>query len=317
MTPEDAVKAAAREVGFSVVGIADAAPTTEEVAAYDRWLERGMHGGMAYLERHRGARADVTELLPGARSAVCVGVNYYQVAERVQRELKPADGKPTFSIYVHGEDYHAVVESMLADLDARLRETFPEMESLICVDTKPVSDRAMALRAGIAWLGKNTSAISPEFGTWVFLGELVTNLALTPDPPLESLCGKCTRCVDACPTGALDEPFMLDARKCISYLTIENRGDIPSELQDKIGVNVYGCDTCQSVCPFNRVAEQTAVFDAARRSPLVDMSLDDLAAISEVEFRELTAGSAIRRCKAEGMRRNATVVRENIRRAAS
>jgi epoxyqueuosine reductase len=169
----------------------------------------------------------------------------------------------------------------------------------------------MALRAGIGWLGKNSSVISPEYGSWIFLGEIFTDLELKPDLPLETLCANCTRCIDACPTGALEVPFVVDARKCISYLTIEHRGEIPDDLQPAIGKLVYGCDTCQSVCPFNKVAKQSDSFNRDQRSPLVDMPLDELAGVSDEKFRELTVGSAIRRCKPEGMRRNARIVKNN------
>jgi epoxyqueuosine reductase len=268
---------------------------------------------MAWLERHAPMREDPGSLLDGARSAICVALNYYQDIEEQQRDADGSDGRGTFSIYVHGEDYHRVMERMLADLEARLRGHFPDMRAFACADIQPISDRAMALRAGIAWLGKNTFAITPGHGTWVFLGELLTDLDLAPDPPLETLCGSCTRCIDACPTGALDTPFVLDANKCISYLTIEKRGDIPSESHGPIGLDVYGCDTCQSVCPFNDAAEQSLVFHREHRSPLVDMTLDELVTIDDDEFREKTKGSAIRRCKPEGMRRNAAVVQENLR----
>jgi epoxyqueuosine reductase len=169
----------------------------------------------------------------------------------------------------------------------------------------------------MAWLGKNTNVISPEFGSWIFLGEVLTTLDLQADEPLETLCGKCTRCIDACPTGALDTPFVLDARRCISYLTIEKRGEIDAELASKIGIDVYGCDTCQSVCPFNRVASESIVFHRKDRSPLIDMSLDELATISDEEFREKTKGSAIRRAKAEGMRRNARAAKRGTEEVAS
>jgi epoxyqueuosine reductase len=199
------------------------------------------------------------------------------------------------------------MDRMLAELERRLHLVFPGVATRACCDIQPISDRSMALRAGIAWLGKNTNVISPEFGSWIFLGEILTTLELEPDEPLETLCGKCTRCIDACPTGALDTPFVLDARRCISYLTIEKRGEIDPELAAKIGIDVYGCDTCQSVCPFNRVASESLAFFRGDRSPLVDMTLAELAAIDDEEFREKTKGSAIRRAKAEGMRRNARV----------
>jgi epoxyqueuosine reductase len=279
---------------------------------YQRWLADGMHGEMAWLDRHAEKRSDPRSLLPGANAAVCVGLNYYQKTEREQRLMDGSDGRGVFSIYVHGEDYHAVMDRMLGDLAARLHEHFPGVRSVACADIQPISDRAMALRSGIAWLGKNTAAITPDYGSWVFLGELITTLDLAPDPPLETLCGSCTRCMDACPTGALDTPFILDANKCISYLTIEKRGDIPLESREPIGLDVYGCDTCQSVCPFNDVAQQSHVFRRQDRSPLVDMTLDELETITVEDFRNQTRGSAIRRCKPEGMRRNATIVKKNL-----
>lgn len=279
---------------------------------FRRWLGEGRHAGMNWLERHAPLRDDPRTLLDGARSAVCVALNYYQEAEREQRRRDGSDGRGVFSIYVHGEDYHRVMERRLADLAARLEVHFPGTRTFACADVHPVSDRAMALRAGIAWLGKNTFAITPRFGTWVFLGELLTDLDLEADEPLQTLCGSCTRCIDTCPTGALDTPFVLDANRCISYLTIEQRGDIPAASHAKIGLDVYGCDTCQSVCPHNAAAVQSATFDRADRSPLVDMTLEELMQITDQEFREMTAKSAIRRCKAEGLRRNARIVKKNL-----
>jgi epoxyqueuosine reductase len=304
-TREDLIKSLAREAGFSLAGIARLDPDPRPDDVFARWLDAGMHGEMGYLARHRPLREDVQKLLLGARSAVCVALNYYQPVEREQRGMDARDGRGRFSIYVHGEDYHAVMERMLADLERRVRAVFPDACTFVCCDIQPVSDRSLALRAGVAWLGKNTQAISPQFGSWIFLGEILTTLDLAPDSPLETLCAGCTKCIDACPTGALDTPFVLDARRCISYLTIEKRGEIAPELAARIAVDVYGCDTCQSVCPFNRVATESAVFRREDRSPLIDMTLDELATISDGEFREKTRGSAIRRAKAEGMRRNA------------
>lgn len=314
-TNEELVKSLAREVGFSLVGIADPAPHERSTRVYERWLDEGNHGGMAYLERHRQQRRDPRTVLPEARSVICVAVNYYHEAEAGQRQMDGADGRGVFSVYVHHDDYHDVMERMLVDLEARLRGHFPDLVAGACVDTRPISDRAMALRAGIAWLGKNTNVISPEYGSWIFLGELLTNLDLRPDQPLESLCGQCTRCIDACPTGALDTPFTLDARRCISYLTIEHRGEIPSSMHEKIGLDVYGCDTCQSVCPFNEVARESVVFDRRNRSALVDMKLEELVDLSDERFRQLAQGSSIERCKPEGMRRNARIVQANAERA--
>jgi len=311
-TREERIKSVALEIGFSVVGIAGASehPKTNDV--FDRWIGAGMHGGMDYLERHRVKRRDPALLLEGAKSAICVGLNYYLDIEKVQRDADGADGRGVFSIYAQSRDYHRVMEELLCRLKVRLEDLFPDLRSIACADTKPISDRSMAVRAGVAWLGKNSSAISPDYGSWIFLGELLTNLDLDSDPPLATLCGKCTRCIDACPTGALDTPFVVDARKCISYLTIEHRGEIPPELHEKIGLHVYGCDTCQSVCPFNDIATNSVVFNRRDRSAIVDKSVEELEGLSNEAFEELTRGSAVRRCKPEGMRRNAAIVRQNI-----
>lgn len=311
-THEDTVKSVALDVGFSLSGIADVSPHARSNEVFDNWLGAGMHAGMSWLVRHGEKRGDISTLLDGARSAVCVGLNYYQEEEKQQRDADGSDGRGVFSVYVHGRNYHDVMDEMLARLESRLKELYPEMHSVACADIRPVSDRALAIRAGIGWLGKNSSVISPRFGSWIFLGELVTDLELSPDRPLATLCGNCTRCIDSCPTGALDEPFVVDARKCISYLTIEERGEIPDGLGGRLGVNVYGCDRCQSVCPFNKVATSSTAFDRSDRSALIDMPLDELETISDGEFLEKTEGSAIRRCRAEGMRRNASVVRRNI-----
>jgi len=312
-TTEERIKSLALETGFSLCGIARLGPDPRSNDIFARWIRDGLHGDMTWLERHRPLREDVNHVLPGAQSAICVALNYYQPVEREQRTMPAGDGRGRFSIYVHGEDYHRVMQRMLAELEARVRAEFPAAGLRAVCDIHPVSDRSLALRAGIAWLGKNTNVISPPFGSWIFLGELLTTLDLRADEPLETLCAGCTKCIDACPTGALDTPFVLDARRCISYLTIEKRGEIDAELAARIGADVYGCDTCQSVCPFNRVASESVVFHRDARSPLIDMPLDELAAISDEEFSQKTRGSAIRRAKAGGMRRNARVVLGNTR----
>lgn len=311
-TAESQVKQLARDAGFDLVGIAGVTPHERSNRVFERWLDGGQHGEMAWLERHHERRGDPRTLLDGARSAICVAVNYYHEIEREQIRQDGTDGRGVFSIYAHHRDYHEVVGEMLGRLSDALKTRFAGVETFPCVDTRPVSDRAMALRSGIAWLGKNTSVISPRYGSWIFLGELFTTLELQPDEPLQTLCAQCTRCIDACPTGALDTPFVLDANRCISYLTIEKRGDIPADLHEAIGLDVYGCDTCQSVCPFNEVATESTVFQRSQRSALVDMSLDELSELSDEAFHAYTRGSAIERCKPEGMRRNARIVKENV-----
>jgi epoxyqueuosine reductase len=307
-SPESLIKNTAYEIGFSLVGIADMKPSPPSSAFFDKWLARGHHGGMAFLSGGADKRRDPGIMLEGAGSAICVGVNYYS-KRNADRNLEAVDsGLGIFSLYAQGEDYHRVLTSMLGELDGRLKSFFPEMRSVICVDTQPISERDFALKSGIAWLGKNTCVISEEYGSWMFLGELITSLSLKSDRPLRTLCGSCTRCLEACPTGALEDAFELNARKCISYLTIEKRGDIPEEYHEPIGNHMFGCDICQQVCPFNRFPRESVVFESEYRNPLIDMSPGDLAQISDEKFLELTRMSAIRRCKAEGMRRNARVV---------
>lgn len=311
---EQDVKTIALETGFSLVGISEAAVPGNAAEFFDHWLARGFHGGMSYLERHRRFRRNPALLLDDARSAICVALNYYHKAEKAQRDVGPGEGRGAFSIHAHGEDYHGVMERMLEKLAGELETRFSGLKAVACVDTMPVSDRTMAIGAGIAWLGKNGNVISPRFGSWIFLGELITNLKLEPDTPMDTLCGDCTLCIDACPTGALAEPFMVDARKCVSYLTIEKRGEIPSGLRDKMGARVYGCDTCQSACPFNDAAVDSTVFDVGFGSPLVHMDLEELTRISDARFWSATENSAIRRCRPEGMRRNARIALDNTSR---
>jgi len=307
-SPESLIKNTAREIGFSDVGITDLAPTHESNQAFDRWIARGWHGEMRYLSGGASKRHTPEVLLDGAKSVISVGVNYYSES-RVRNNQQAGGG--VFSVYAQGRDYHHVLREMLEELTRRLLDFFPELESAICVDTEPISERDLALKSGIAWLGKNTCAISPKHGSWIFLGELITNLPLSADQPLESLCGSCTLCIDACPTGALDEEYTLDATKCISYLTIEKRGPIPDKYHSAMGNRIFGCDDCQVVCPYNAVAHDTQVF-AGQQNRLLDMELEVLAAISDEEFRRNTRDSAIERCKASGLRRNADIVLRNL-----
>lgn len=305
---ESLVKNIAREVGFDAVGITGIKPGLESDRTFDQWIDGGRHGEMRYLSGGSDKRHDPGLLLEGAKSIICTALNYYDAAHSDGDQERAG----AFAMYARGRDYHAVFSEMLSDMSDRLLAAFPRMTSVACVDTQPISERDIAIRSGVAWLGKNTCVISREFGSWIVLGELITSLDLSPDAPAaQSLCGSCTRCIDACPTGALDEPYVLDARRCISYLTIEKRGEIPAEQHAGIGGHVFGCDICQDVCPYNRVAKPSTVFSGESNS-LVAMSLDELIGISDSDYRELTRDSAINRCKAGGLRRNARIARVNL-----
>lgn len=315
-TPESLVKQAAYDIGFSEVGITGVKPSARSDAAFDRWIERGMHGDMRYLSGGADKRHDPAMLLHGAKSIICVAVNYYsrQRNETNDRRRRSLGGR--VATYAHGRDYHIVITEMLEVLDERLKSFYTDMRSVICVDTQPISERDLAVQSGIAWLGKNTCVISQEYGSWIFLGELITTLELRADEPLQSLCGSCTRCQDACPTGALDEAWALDATRCVSYLTIEKRGEIPDAFHSGIGDNLFGCDECQRVCPFNDAsARESVVFAADAGNSLLDMPLEALARISDEDFRAHTRESAIGRCKPAGMRRNARIVTTNLERS--
>jgi epoxyqueuosine reductase len=315
-SPESLVKRAALASGFSLVGIAGASASPRSTDAFERWVAGGNHAEMKCLSGGAAKRRNPALLLEGAKSVVTVAVNYYSPEkERWNREAA-REGRGETAIYAHGRDYHDGMGEMLTDLRRRLENLFPGIAARTMVDTEPISERDFAARSGIAWLGKNTCAISPEYGSWILLGELITDLALDPDQPLESLCGRCTRCVDSCPTGALSE-FVLDANKCISYLTIEKRGDIPREFHRPIGRNLFGCDECQRVCPFNKAARESVVFPADERNGIVKMALEDLRVIPDEMFKELARGTAIARCKASGIRRNAAIVIENAGRGGA
>jgi epoxyqueuosine reductase len=308
---ESLVKQTALAAGFSLVGIAGAAATASSTEVFERWIAQRKHAGMKYLSGGAPKRRDPSVLLPGARSVICVAVDYHSRVKEEWNRSARREGRGEVAMYAHGRDYHEVVREMLEDLGRRLETIFPGAATRAVVDTEPISERDFALQAGVAWLGKNTCVISPGYGSWILLGELFTDLDLVPDAPLESLCGRCARCIDACPTGALAE-YVLDANRCISYLTIENRGEIAEEFHRAIGTNLFGCDECQRVCPYNRAPRESSVFPALERNALVTIRLEALRVISDEEFKLRARGTAIERCKPRGMRRNAGIVLRNV-----
>ena len=309
-SPESLIKNTACDLGFSLAGITGVSPSPESDLVFDKWIREGKHGEMRYLSGGADKRHDPGLLLDGAKSIICVAVNHY--SEKKEKRIRDAarEKRGRVAVYAQGRDYHEIMMGMLGEFEIRLKDFFPDLKAKAVVDTQPISERDLAIKSGIAWLGKNTCVISPQYGSWIFLGALITNLTLEPGQPLRSLCGNCTKCIAACPTGALDE-FSLDSNKCISYLTIEKRGDIPDEFRRPIGQHLFGCDECQRVCPFNRFAKESLVFDGLDSNPIVDMMLEDLAGISDEAFKGLAHLTAIRRCKSEGLRRNARIVLEN------
>lgn len=287
------IKEKAYELGFAACGMACVAPADTEVAFFDRWIREGNHAGMKYMENYREIRLNPAGLLEGARSVISVALNYYPV-----RKLPPE--VPHIAYYAYGKDYHDVVKDKLRQLWQFIQERAGG-EARVFTDSAPLLERYWAWKAGLGWIGKNTNLILPGKGSFFFLGEIVTTLQLEYDTPLENHCGNCTRCLDACPTGALFAPRHLNAGICLSYLTIENRGEIPVEQAASLGNRLYGCDTCQEVCPWNRFAVPTPVPEFQPNPALFSLDKERLMNFSRDEYNRIFAGSAVKRAKYEGL----------------
>jgi epoxyqueuosine reductase len=298
----------ALEAGFDRAGVA-VLDRVEHGEAYVRWLREGRHAGMEYLERRVEERLDPGRLVAGARSVLCVAVRYAVPGD----DALEGDLWPRVARYARGDDYHELMTARLGALRSRIEAAFPGAAGRAYVDTGPVLERALAARAGLGAIGKNTNLLHPGDGSYFFLGELFLTLEVDPEPPLADLCGSCRACLDACPTGALAAPYLLDSRSCISYWTIEHRGPIPPEVRPLLGDWVYGCDVCQEVCPWN--AAPAPASDPALRLPerRRGMSLVDLLAMSRGEYEERFRRSPMKRAKRPGLRRNAAVAMGNRR----
>lgn len=291
-------------LGFDAFGVAKAEPLDEERERLAAWLAGGRHGTMSYLSRWSVRRLDPDTVLPGARSVLCFAHNYH-----APDPSPPADA-PRVSRYAWGRDYHRVLKRKLAQIAERMRAARPDAKTRVCVDTAPVMEKAWAERAGLGWRGKHTNLVSRSRGSWTFLGEILTTLELPADAPHLDFCGTCTRCVDACPTQAFPRPYELDARRCISYLTIERRGELTDAEGAAIGEHLFGCDICLEVCPWNRFAEPTMEADLAPRAEIVNRTAEAWAALSEEDV-SVIHGTALTRAGAEGLRRNARHVLRN------
>ena len=293
MGAAERVKDLASECGFDLCGIAEARPGDED-ARLAEWLAKGYHGAMAYMER----RKDLRELLPGCRSVLALGVNYY-----VPHDPPPG---PRVSRYAWGEDYHRVVGRMLDALVAGLGKLFPGERFRACCDTAPVMEKAWAERAGIGWIGKNGCLISQRYGSWIFLAVVLATAELPPDPPHPDRCGSCDRCLHSCPTDAFVAPKVMDARRCIPYLTIEQWKPIPPDL--KVGPWAFGCDVCQDVCPWNRRAKACGRAEFAPRKGHDAPDLGAWIAMKGPEFRARFGDTALARPGRRGLARNALAV---------
>ncbi len=294
------IRTKALALGFSGIGFAPAESMEDETVHLREWLDRNLHATMSWMERGVEKRADVRHILPGARSVVSLCLNYYTGA---RHSADHSTGK--ISRYAWGDDYHIVMTARLERLLEEICAVEPGIHGKVYVDTGPVMEKVWAAKAGLGWQGKHTNLITKEFGSWVFLGEILLDRELEYDAPVADACGTCTACIDACPTNAIVAPYVLDSARCISYLTIEHRGPISPELGNKLEGWIYGCDICQDVCPWNRFQKVTDVREFEPREWNIAPDLKAVAALTNDEFRERFRRSPVKRTKREGLARNA------------
>ncbi len=334
------IQQAARELGFDKVGFARPEFLDREGDDLRRWLEEGRHGAMDWIARRQAERHDIEAYYPPVKTVVALAMNYYAPPEgtatghpslpassgqhstisdqpqsascgSAATATATATSSPRWSNYAWGDDYHRLIKKRLKALLKAVAGAYPNVHGIACVDTSPVMEKVWAQRAGLGWPGKHTNLITREAGSWVFLGELLLDVALAPDPPFEDdLCGSCTACLDACPTGALDRPYQIDARRCISYLTIEHRGAFSEEQAQMLGGWLYGCDICQEVCPWNiKFAQPSPEPAFMPREFITTYDWADWAELSRERWDDLLRGSAARRAGYEGLMRNARAQR--------
>jgi epoxyqueuosine reductase len=293
------IKTEAKNLGFMFCGIAKAGFLEEEAPRLEAWLKKGMQGEMQYMENHFDKRLDPRLLVDGARSVISLGLNYY--TEDTQHDSLA----PKISRYAYGADYHHVIKGKLKQLLQTINEKIGEVNGRAFVDSAPVLDKAWAKKAGMGWIGKNTNLISKKTGSFFFLAELIVDLELEYDiEPTADHCGSCTRCIDACPTEALVAPYIVDGSRCISYLTIELKNEIPTEFKGKMDNWMFGCDVCQDVCPWNKFSVLHKETTFAPHPELLNMNRNDWQDITEEVFQKVFKTSAIKRTKFSGLKRN-------------
>lgn len=297
------IKDKAYELGFQYCGISKAEFLEEEAPRLENWLKKSHHGQMAWMENYFDKRLDPTQLVDGAKSVISFMLNYFP-----EEELKLEKHK--ISRYAYGMDYHKVLKKKLQELVSYIQQEIGEVNGRAFVDSAPVMDKAWAKRSGLGWVGKNTNLISPKSGSYFFIGELICDLELEHDGPIKDYCGTCTKCLDACPTDALYAPYKIDGSKCISYLTIELKESIPQEFQSKMDNWAFGCDICQEVCPWNRFSKPTTIEEFQPGSELKKITDPEMKEITKEVFSDLFKGSAVKRTKFEGFKRNILFLNE-------
>jgi len=304
------IKRWGEELGFQQVGITDCDLSQAE-ERLGHWLAEGRHGDMEWMARHDRKRSRPAELVPGTLSVISARLDYLPEHQQAMNDALGDPARAFVSRYALGRDYHKVLRQRLKRLAQRIEARVGSLGYRVFVDSAPVLEKPLAQKAGLGWIGKHTNLINHRAGSWFFLGEIYCDLPLPPDPPAEDHCGRCRACIDICPTGAIVAPYELDARLCISYLTIEHPGSIPEPLRPRLGNRIYGCDDCQLVCPWNRFAQQTEETDFLPRNDLDTETLLALFAWDEAEFLHRTEGTAIRRIGHERWLRNIAVALGN------
>jgi epoxyqueuosine reductase len=300
----DEIRARAKAEGFDVARFADARANPDNAARLGEFLDAGLHGDMAWMADRAHWRADPQSMWPEARSVIMLGLNYGPDGDPL--EILTRKDRAAISAYAQGDDYHDVVKKKLKALAGYIFQTHGA-EVKVFVDTAPVMEKPLAQKAGLGWQGKHTNLVSREFGSWLFLGSIFTTLALPADAPEQDHCGNCHACLDICPTNAFPAPYRLDARRCISYLTIENKGPIPREFRAAMGNRIYGCDDCLAVCPWNKFASQAAEAKLQAREELQAPALAELAALNDTAFRALFRKSPVKRIGRDRFLRNVMI----------
>lgn len=298
------IKAKAAALGFDFCGLSTAAFLEEEAPRLEHWLNQHRHGQMHYMANHFDKRLDPRKLVDGAKSVISVLLNYYP-----EQRLPEGENDLKLSKYAYGTDYHFVLKDKMKELVAQLQEEIGEINGRIFVDSAPVMDKVWAAKSGLGWVGKHSNLLNRPMGSFFFIGEIICDLEVWPDGPVKDYCGTCTRCVDACPTDAIVEPYVVDGSRCISYFTIELKEAIPDEVKGKFENWIFGCDICQDVCPWNRFAQphQTPEFNLSPE--LADFTNRDWEEITQEVFQEIFRRSAVKRTKLEGIQRNVGFVR--------
>ena len=296
------VKRIAKEIGFSSCGISKARFLHEEEKKFEDWLKQGYQGSMSYLERNFDKRLDPTKLVPGAKSVISLSFNYFPPKKLI------SENNFIISKYAYGRDYHKVLRNKLKKLFTKIRDKIGEVEGRVFVDSAPIHERAWAKLSGVGWIGKNSLLINKNQGSYFFLAEIICDLDLEYDEPVLNRCGNCTRCIDACPTDAITKAQVIDANKCISYLTIENKEKIPKELRGSINNSIFGCDICQDVCPWNKKSVPHNEKEFIPKKELRDLKKKDWIELTEDTFNKIFEGSAVKRTKFQGLKRNIKAV---------